>query len=237
MIIFKIVKFSNFRNMCFFTQQNAPAKNLKERFNAEIENEDAIIVSNFINGFSYPNVPIILDSSPNIITTDYTWGLLPFWAKDLSFREKTLNARIETIDKKPSFRNSIQNRCLIIATGYYEWHWNDPKGKSKDKYELKSMDDEIFTFAGLYTTSKNPETGQVMNTYSMVTTEGNDLMKYIHNSKSIKTGNLHDARMPILLQKKDEAAWLDQSVKYSEFAWPYEANLTEFPKIPLTLNL
>jgi putative SOS response-associated peptidase YedK len=223
--------------MCNYTQQNASLEAVKDRFKAEIDNEASFLVSNFINGFAYPKIPIILDSSPNIITTDHTWGLLPIWSKDLTFRKKTLNARIETINTKPSYRNVTQNRCLIIATGYYEWHWNDKMGKSKDKYLLKSDNDEIFTLAGLYTTSKNPETGSVMNTFTMVTTEGNDLMKYIHNSKSIKTGNLHDARMPVLLQKKDEAVWLDKSVKYSEFALPYEANLTEFPKIPLTLNL
>ncbi|MEN2415525.1 SOS response-associated peptidase [Flavobacterium mesophilum] len=202
--------------MCFFTQQNAPAKNVKQRFNADIDNEENYLQANELNGFTFPNIPIILNTTPKLITTDFTWGLLPFWAKAEEFRKNTLNARIETIDEKASFRNITQNRCLIIATGYYEWHWNDSKGNTKDKYQINSQDDEIFTFAGLYTKWKNPVTGEIKNTYTMVTTEANELMSNIHN---------HGKRMPIMLKRKDEIAWLDSSIKISDFAYPYEANL------------
>ena len=206
--------------MCFYTQQNAPAKNVKQRFNAEIDVEENYLQSQEINGFSYPNIPIILDKSPTIITTDYTWGLLPFWATDIEFRKNTLNARIETISEKASFKNITQNRCLIIATAYYEWHWNDSKGKSKDKYQINSQDDEIFTFAGLYTSWKNPATSDIKNTYTMLTTEANDTMSFVHN---------HKKRMPIMLQRKDEFLWLDNKIKLEEFAFPYEANLIAIP--------
>lgn len=206
--------------MCFFTQQSAPKKNVKARFNAEIENEEAYLQSDEINGFAYPNIPIILDETPNIITTDYTWGLLPAWAKDEAFRKNTLNARIETIHEKPSFKNSTQNRCLIIATGFYEWHWNDSKGKSKEKYQINSQDDEIFAFAGLYSEWVNPFTNEVKKTYTMVTTEANEIMSYVHN---------HKKRMPIMLNRKDESLWLDKSVNINEFAFPYEANLIALP--------
>lgn len=206
--------------MCFYTQQNAPVKNVKQRFNAAIDVEENYLQSQEMNGFSYPNIPIILDKSPNIITTDHTWGLLPFWATDEDFRKNTLNARIETINEKASFKNIIQNRCLIIATAYYEWHWNDLKGKSKDKYQINSQDDEIFTFAGLYTTWKNPATGGIKNTYTMLTTEANETMSYVHN---------HKKRMPVMLKRNDESAWLDSTNKISSFAYPYEANLLAIP--------
>jgi len=207
--------------MCFFTQQSAPKKNVKARFNAEIENEEAFLQSDYINGFSYPNIPIILDETPNIITTDYTWGLLPVWAKDEDFRKNTLNARIETIDEKASFKNITQNRCLIIATGFYEWHWNDSKGKSKEKYQINSQDEEIFAFAGMYSEWVNPFTNEVKKTYTMLTTEANEIMSYVHNHKN---------RMPIMLNRKDESAWLNKTVKINEFAFPYEANLIALPK-------
>lgn len=210
--------------MCFYTQQNAPKKNVKARFNAEIDNEEAYLQSNEINGFIYPNIPIIVDETPNIITTDHTWGLLPFWAKEEDFRKNTLNARIETIEEKASFRNVTQNRCLIIATAFYEWHWNDSTGKSKVKYQIKAQDEEIFAFAGLYAEWVNPFTNEVKKTYTMVTTEANEIMSYVHN---------HKKRMPIILNRKDETAWLDKSVKISEFAFPYEANLIA---TPLTQN-
>ena len=206
--------------MCFYTQQNAPKKNIQERFNAEFDQEANLIENDFINGFSYPNLPIILDSSPKIITTTFNWGLLPNWTKDINFRKNTLNARIETVDEKASFKNSLDNRCLIIATAYYEWHWKDEKGKVKEKYQI-NCDDEIFTFAGLYNLGTNPETGETLNTFTMLTTDANEVMKYVHN---------HKKRMPIIINRNDEKVWLDKSTKISDFAFPYQANLIAFPK-------
>lgn len=205
--------------MCFFTQQNAPAKKLRKRFNAEVDNEINLLVSNEIVGPVFPNIPIILNEQPNLIVTDYTWGLIPFWGSEIEETRRLgkLNATIETINEKPSYRSIVNKRCLIIATAFYEWHWNDAKGKSKDKYEIMSEDDEIFTFAGLYTTWQNPITGECKNTCTMITTEANELMSYIHN---------HKKRMPVVLKRNDEKAWLDSSSDISQFAFPrYEANL------------
>lgn len=208
--------------MCFFTQQNAPRKQAEKRFNATVDNEDDYLVSEFINGFTYPNLPVIINENPKIITTNFNWGLVPSWSKDLDIRKNTLNARIETIHEKPSFKGIIQNRCLIIATAYYEWHWNDEKGKSKDKYQINSQENEIFAFAGLYNMGVNPNTGYALNTFTMVTTKANKVMQYVHN---------HKMRMPIMLKKGDEAKWLDPSIKISDFAFPYEGNLVAFQTI------
>ena len=208
--------------MCYYTQQSAAIENVKRRFNAEVDNEETYLQSDFINGFSHPNIPVILNSSPHLITTDFTWGLLPAWAKDMEFRKNTLNARIESIDEKASFKNITHNRCLIIASAYYEWHWKDEKGKSKDKYQINSQDDEIFTFAGLYSSWTDPVSKKKKKTYTMVTTKANDTMRYIHN---------HKMRMPIMLKSQDESAWLDHSVKITDFAFPYEGNLIAFPSL------
>ncbi|MFC0778668.1 SOS response-associated peptidase [Flavobacterium sp. HJSW_4] len=205
--------------MCYYTQQNASIEDLKRRFNAELDNEETYLQSDFINGFSHPNIPVILDTSPKLITTDYSWGLIPSWAKDEDFRKNTLNARIESIEEKPSYKDITHKRCLIIASAYYEWHWNDPLGKSKNKYQINSQEDQIFTFAGLYASWTSPITGEIKNTYTMVTTKANKIMDYVHN---------HKHRMPIMLKKHDESAWLDQSVKMEDFAFPYEGNLIAF---------
>jgi putative SOS response-associated peptidase YedK len=202
--------------MCYYTQQMSTIDQVKKRFHIEIDNEEAFLQTDFINGFAYPNLPVILDIRPDLVTTNYTWGFLPSWAKDKDFRKNTLNARIETIDEKASFKDSTEKRCLIIATAYYEWRWHDEKGKSKQKYQINSQDEEIFTFAGLYNTWTEPSTGQEFNTYTMLTTEANEVMQYVHN---------HKKRMPILLNKNDEASWLDHSVAVSEFAYPYAAKI------------
>ncbi len=76
--------------MCYYTQQSASIENPRRRFNAEVDNEETYLQSDFINGFYQPNIPIILNSTPHLITTDYTWELLSSWAKDIEFRKNTL---------------------------------------------------------------------------------------------------------------------------------------------------
>lgn len=208
--------------MCFFTQQNASIKQTEDRFNASVVIKEQYLVNDFINGFSFPNLPVILDITPNLIATNFNWGIVPNWCKNIDMRKNTLNARIETIYDKPSFKSITQNRCLIIATAYYEWHWNDEKGKSKDKYQINSQKEEVFSFAGLYNVGINPETGETLNTYTMLTTEANKVMQFVHN---------HKKRMPIMLNKEDEIAWLDSSNKIQDFAFPYEGNLVAFKTI------
>jgi putative SOS response-associated peptidase YedK len=206
--------------MCFFTQQKASIEDVEERFDARVDNHDAFLQSDYINGFAHLNTPIITDNTPEIISTNYSWGLIPSWAKDIDIRKNTLIARIESVDEKPSFKNINQNRCLIIATAFYEWHWNDPKGKVKEKYQINSQHDEIFTLAGLYSNWLNKETGEVINTYAILTTEANDIMKYVHNIKQ---------RMPVILKKEDEKSWLDSSNLIKDFAFPYQSDLIAFP--------
>jgi putative SOS response-associated peptidase YedK len=68
----------------------------------------------------------------------FRWGLIPSWSKDPSIAEKLINARAETIDKKPSFRDAFKKRrCLIVADGFYEWK-REGKSKMPLYYFLKS---------------------------------------------------------------------------------------------------
>lgn len=209
--------------MCYYTQQGKTAGELTDYYNRNIDDHENLLQSDFINGFSYPNLPIILDSKPEIITTNYTWGLLPT-NRDKDFRKSTLNARIETIEDKVSFAPSINNRCLVIVSAYFDWHWNDPAGKSKTKYQIHSSTDEIFYLAGIYNKWQD-KNGQEWNTYSIVTTEANDLMKYVHNRKEAEG----DQRMPIHIKKEDEKAWLDPKINLQDFAYPnYNPPLLSF---------
>lgn len=200
--------------MCYYTQQGKTANELSDFYNRNIDDPGNLIQSNFINGFSYPNLPIILDKKPEIITTNFTWGLLPT-NKDKDFRKSTLNARVETIQDKVSFASSINNRCLIIVSAYFDWHWNEPSGKSKTKYQIHSTQDELFFLAGIYNSWQDKQ-GEVWNTYSIVTTEANDMMKYVHNRKEAEG----DQRMPIHIKKQDEKAWLDIKNQPIDFAYP-----------------
>ena len=206
--------------MCFFTQQLALFNEVETRFSARVDNREKFVKSDFVNGFSYPNLPVIIDDKPNIIFTNFTWGLIPSWAKDDEIRKNTLNARIETVEEKPSFKNSINDRCLVIITGYFEWHWNDSKGKEKEKYIINSQEDEIFCLAGLYSNWENIATGELLHTYTILTTEADKTMQYVHN---------HKKRMPVMLKKIDEKKWLDDSISIKDFAYPnYQPNLIAF---------
>lgn len=210
--------------MCYYTQQGKIATELKDFFDLEIDNNDNVLVSNFINGFSYPNIPIILDTKPEVITTNFTWGLLPT-NRDKDFRKSTLNARVETLSEKVSFSPSINNRCLVIVSAYYDWRWNDPAGKSKTKYQINSQDYELFCLAGIYNSWVDKE-GNSWNTYSIVTTEADQQMKYIHNRKEAEG----DQRMPILIKHADEKSWLDAKNHHLDFAYPnYKPSIIGFP--------
>ena len=203
--------------MCFFMAQNQPIKKVEKRFNAKVDNDSIFLQSDYIVGFEYLNVPIITNENPNFISTNFHWGLVPCWANEIDFRKNTLNARIETINEKASFKNVVNDRCLIIATSYFEWHWLDEKGKQKEKYQIFSQENEIFAFAGIYDKWKNNENGKVINSFSMVTTDANQTMQYVHN---------HKKRMPIIIKNGDENSWLDSKNNILDFSYPnYDCNI------------
>lgn len=202
--------------MCFFYGVNKTNKQIEKAFKAKFD-QDGFQPVQEANGFTHPFMPIIVDQRPDIIT-GANWGLLPTWAKDTSFQKNTLNARIETLEEKPSFRNSIKNRCLIPATNFYEWKWLDEKGKKKEKFNI-GTDEELFAFAGLYSVWNNPQNGQQMLTYTILTTEANGLMAEIHNTKK---------RMPVVLNSEHHTLWLQGEI-YKDFAYPYESKLLAYP--------
>lgn len=200
--------------MCFHSKQSKAATEVENRFKAKIDKVALFQPKESINGFEFPLTPIITDNNPDIIT-HYHWGLIPTWSKDEEIKKNTLNARIETVTEKPSFQNSVNQRCLVIANGFYEWQWHDSKGKNKSKYEISLENEGLFAFAGLYSKWQNPLTGEAKKTYTIVTTQANTLMAEIHNIKK---------RMPIILRPEDEQKWL-QHEPIQHFAYPYEVTL------------
>jgi len=188
--------------MCYNTRITKPAEELEKRFNATFENKDQLQIPSVFNAFTFPQTPVITNNHIDKIQL-FNWGLIPPWAKDITIRKNTLNARIETIHEKPSFKSVLNKRCLVIADGFYEWQWLDDKGKQKQKYELVLPNEEIFGFAGLWNAWVDKETGEIINTYTILTTQANELMSKIHNTKK---------RMPIIIKKGFEKDWLLDSM-------------------------
>ena len=184
--------------MCFHTQQTANAVKLSARFHAKVR-ENAVVSSDHFISFNYPYTPVIIHTDPAQIQL-FHWGLIPSWSNNRDVQKFTLNAKIETLKEKPSFKYSINNRCLILATGFMEWQWLDPKGKQKQKYLISTPDHEPFAMAGLWNSWLDKPTGEIVDTYTMVTTEANELMSRIHNTKK---------RMPVILNRANEQEWLN----------------------------
>ena len=154
-------------------------------------------------GFSFPAMPVITSEHPNKVQR-YQWGLIPHWVNNMADAEKlrpqTLNARGETIFSKPAFRSYTDNRCLVLADGFFEWM--DFKKKKYPHYvQLKGG--EPFAFAGLYAHWTDKETGELLRTFTIITTDANPLMARIHNVKQ---------RMPVILQQEQWQQWLNPAL-------------------------
>jgi putative SOS response-associated peptidase YedK len=137
-------------------------------------------------------LPVVTRNSPNRVEM-MRWGLIPSWAKDPSIGSRMINARAETVAEKPAFRKPLRSqRCLVPASGFFEWK---REGGGKTPHFIHLPGEPLFAFAGLYDVWRDPD-GQVVKSYTILTTEPNDLMADIHN------------RMPVILRREDEGEWL-----------------------------
>jgi putative SOS response-associated peptidase YedK len=127
------------------------------------------------------------------------WGLVPHWAKEARIGARMINARAETLADKSAYRPLLaKGRCLILADGFYEWRL-DPDGKKRPvRYALD--DGAPFGFAGLWTSWRDPESGESLRTCTIITTDANALVAPVHD------------RMPVILPRELEEDWLDRSV-------------------------
>jgi len=125
------------------------------------------------------------------------WGLIPSWSKDPAIGNRLINARAETAREKPSFRNAFRrHRCLIPASGFYEWlRWD----RGKQPYFVRMCDGHPFAFAGLWDRWESPDEGAV-ETCAILTTAANDVLAPIHD------------RMPVILPPGEYDRWLDPSL-------------------------
>ncbi len=161
-----------------------------------------------VSGFAHPLLPVITTEEHGFIQA-YQWGLIPKWCKDWEqahdLRNQTLNARSETVFEKNSFRSSIKSkRCMVIINGFFEWY---TRGKFKYPFYIHLKNRDFFSLGGIYESWVNRETGEIFNTFSIITVEANPLMAKIHNSKK---------RMPLILPEEDEMKWIDPGLKPGE---------------------
>ncbi|OGC91526.1 MAG: hypothetical protein A2142_03765 [candidate division Zixibacteria bacterium RBG_16_48_11] len=145
------------------------------------------------------NVAVIIKKeNPGRVLTDMRWGLIPAWADDPKIGSRMINARVETVAEKPSFKRLLgQKRCLIPADSFYEWKKN---GKSKTPIRIMLKDEKPFAFAGLWEKWTDPKTKTEIHSCTIITCQANSFMKPIHD------------RMPVILTQQSEDQWLDREI-------------------------
>jgi putative SOS response-associated peptidase YedK len=164
-----------------------------------------------------------LDAKGEFETRQRRWGLIPSWANDPSIGSRLINARAESIDQKPAFRDAFQaRRCLILADGYYEWKG---EGKSKIPMFFHLAGHRAFPMAGLWEWWRRDD--EIIETCIVVTTDASKAASAIH------------PRMPVILSLDAAADWLDRSTTPRaalELLVPYEKADLEWHEVSRMVN-
>jgi putative SOS response-associated peptidase YedK len=139
-------------------------------------------------------IPVITAGSRVLDT--YKWGLIPRWAKDEKFGSKLINARAETLEDKPSFRDAFHKfRCLILVSGFFEW-------KNRVPHYIKLKGKEIYALGGIASIWKSRDKKkESIATCCVITTKANKFMEEIHH------------RMPVIIKEEDYDAWIDPNTE------------------------
>ena len=132
------------------------------------------------------------------------WGLVPFWAKDPAIGNRMINARAETVAEKPSYRNAFRHRrCIVLADGFYEWR---REGDVKTPYFISLNSGEPFGLAALWESWTDKESGDTLQTTTLITQEANEFMSPVHH------------RMPVILQSATADEWMASGTYLEEAA-------------------
>ncbi|MBT2559368.1 SOS response-associated peptidase [Hymenobacter sp. ISL-91] len=200
--------------MCGRYSLISPPGLLKERFGANLATDFAPTY----NAAPSQHLPVITNAAPEQVRL-MQWGLVPAWVKDRTSGPQPINARAETLAEKPSFRQLLQRRrCLVLADSFYEWQQKEAHGlPPKTPHRILLTSGQPYAFAGLWDEWLDRATGEVLPTFTIVTTEPNALMQPLHH------------RMPVILEgAKAEQAWLSDAVPaagHQALLRPYPAEL------------
>lgn len=200
--------------MCYYMgfktskDQMIRAKQIEKEFGVD---EALKWVRSIVSGFEYGNWPVLKpkDGVEDFDITMMHWELIPFWVKDMNAvkesRKKftTLNATCENLLTSKMFRDAaLKRRCIAVATHFFEWRHITPEGRKtavKYPYHINVKNQEYFYMAAIYSPWTDKETGETMDTFALVTTTANPLMKQIHNTKQ---------RQPTILTEDLAYEWM-----------------------------
>lgn len=177
---------------------------------------------------SVPILRVIRDLDGERQLEPMRWGLVPYWAKGVPPKYTTINAMVETLESKPTYRAPWRKgqRCIFPTAGFYEWQVL-PDGSKAPHYITPSGDDELFHIGGLWDRSMT-EDGKEVLSCTIITMPANELMGVIHNAKQ---------RMPLILNKEDIDVWLGGTVEQAhELLLPYPSELMRATRVSTRVN-
>lgn len=188
--------------MCGRSSLSKTEKEIEKRFNATFYSEELERYNPLPNFNVAPTHlhPVITSDHPEKINL-FKWGLIPRWSKNEKAGYKMINARIESVTEKNSFKKPIESqRCIVPFDGFYEWK---REGKEKIPYYITTTNTDIFSVAGMWEKWRS-STGEDIYSFTILTQGPNELME-----------NIHD-RMPAILLPDQESTWLDMSLSASQ---------------------
>lgn len=189
----------------------AEKEEMEKVFGAKVESADSLPPRFNIAPTQF--VPVVRHLEADRFLSAMKWGLIPSWAKDEKIGNKLINARAETVAEKPAFRSAFKSRrCIVSASGFYEWKKLE---RGKQPYYFYLKDKPVFGFAGLWEEWRDTESGEILETCTIITTEANKVLLPVHD------------RMPVILKTEDYEQWLDTKLKdremLEELLKPYPA--------------
>jgi putative SOS response-associated peptidase YedK len=178
--------------MCGRITQYLTSEEIAALFGAEDEVDDS---AERYNVAPTQMVMIVVEDGAKRVVTAQRWGLIPPWADDPKIGSRLINARGETVAEKPSFRASFKRqRCIIPANGFYEWQ---KRGDRKVPHAIVRKDEKPLALAGLWSSWRDPESGEQVRSFAIITTTANATLAPIHD------------RMPVILPDDAIDTWLD----------------------------
>lgn len=178
------------------------------------------------SGFEYPLWPVVkpIDKGNDFTFEMMHWEFIPSYIKSsealLHFRKggfnpntgkkdfphNTLNARGEDVLQRPTYKDAaLHRRCLVLSSGFYEWRHYTPVGGKDTAYPyfISLKNSEYFFMAGIFNPWLDHSTGEMVNSFSILTTAANPLMEKIHNKKK---------RMPVILPEEEAGRWIQSDL-------------------------
>jgi putative SOS response-associated peptidase YedK len=186
--------------MCGRYVLEGPVSRVQQFFDAKLTEAFEDYQSGRYNIAPTMQIPVVrINRDGERVLIRHRWGLIPSWSKDASIGAKLNNARGETVHEKPSFRTGFKRyRCLIPASGYYEWQ-APPEGRKarKQPFYISPTDAPFFAMAGVCDHWTDKATGELIMSAAIITTTPCPQLAHIHD------------RMPVMIQPQEWEEWLN----------------------------